>query len=245
MYSHCFICPTYGHYDYARAAVKSFLDNTPGGVALVVDDGHPEFHRFWDDEWSVIAHRFRNRRGLTRSWNFGLQWAREFKVPYAICGNDDILFTPEWYAGPVALLEDDSVGLVGPLSNAAGRVNARQNVWKHVRNYRTSDEPCQLAKIAARLRVRYQLTDHLKTRAVNGFLMVSSTKRWWEGRFDEQHVFNPARRFALTDNEWELQRRVRRRGWRNVISLRSFVFHYRSVTRGEEFKHGMWYRKVV
>src|ERR1017187_2426465 len=81
---HCFICPTYGQYDYARAAVKSFLQHTPGGVALVVDDGHPQFHKFWDDHWNVVAHRFRGRGGLTRSWNYGLKQARKMGAEYAI-----------------------------------------------------------------------------------------------------------------------------------------------------------------
>jgi len=53
-------------------------------------------------------------------------------------------------------------------------------------------------------------------------------------------VFDPAPRFALTQNEDELQARFQAAGWRSVVSLRSFIFHYRSVTRGEQSKHGRW-----
>lgn len=243
--NYLFICPTYGNYCYSRAAVESFLTHTPAGLALVVDDGHEKFHKFWDDEWNVIAHHFETQAGLTRSWNFGLHRAKEIGVKYAICGNDDILFTPEWYVGPEALLEDDSVAIVGALSNGPGTSNELQNVWDHVPNYIVSDQPEQINAVAASLQHRYSLRQHLKTHEVNGFFMLSRTSRWWDGRFDENHVFDPDPQFSLQASERELQNRFRRRGWRNVISLTTFIFHYRSVTRGDAFNQGMWCRRTA
>src|SRR5581483_4118575 len=97
---------------------------------------------------------------------------------------------------------------------------------------------------AADLRGRYRATEHVAVEAVNGFFMMARTARWWEGRFDREHVFDPAPHFALTGNEDELQRRFRAAGWRSVVSLCSFIFHYRSVTRGERSKHGLWFRRT-
>jgi GT2 family glycosyltransferase len=239
----CFICPTYGHYDYSRAAVESFLRHTPGGLALVIDDGHPEFRKFWEDDWNVVAHHFNDQGGLTRSWNFGLARARELNAEFAICGNNDILFTPGWQVGPTVLLQNEAVGLVGPLSNGPGLSNKEQNIWDHVPGYQRMDSPAALTEVAAHLSTRYQPSDYRVVPQVNGFFMFGRVSRWWEGRYDDGHVFDPAPRFALTGNEEELQKRFNRRGWQSVVSLRTFIFHYRSVTRGDRFCHGMWYRR--
>lgn len=243
MCRHCFICPTYGHYEYARAAVESFLEFTPGGAVVVVDDGYPEFHRFWELEWPVVAHHFQDQRGVTRSWNLGLVLAREIGAKYTICGNSDILFAPNWHTGPESLLEDSSVGLVGPLSNGPGLTNRLQNIWDHLPGYKPSDLAQAISRVAAELTCRYDIDDHLAADAVNGFFMVGRTARWWEGAYDNEHVFDPTPPFALVGSEHELQRRFRACGWRSVVSLRAFIFHYRSVTRGERFKRGMWYRR--
>lgn len=238
-----YVCPTYGKYDYARIAVASFLAHTPDAVVVVVDDGHPNFYKFWDDHRVVVAHAFKEQRGLTRSWNFGLQASRKIGAKYTICGNDDVVFTPGWWRGPTALLENDIIGLVGPLTNAPGLNSTEQNIWDHVENYTASDKPEAMAKAAEMLTNRYKVGDCMPTRIVNGFLMVSRTARWWEGRYDVEHVFNPNPRFALIQNEDEIQARFRARGWRSAVSLTSFVFHYRSVTRGDKHKHGMWFRR--
>jgi GT2 family glycosyltransferase len=243
MSTHCFICPTYGHYEYARAALASFFQHTTDGIALVIDDGHPKFRKFWDARWNVVAHHFPDRQGLTRSWNFGLIQARELCAQYTICGNSDILFTPGWSTGPTGLLDDDSVGVIGPLSNAPGLTNTLQNIWDHVPHYQSRDEAVHLAAIAAALALRYSTKAHLAVSAVNGFFMISRTTRWWDGCFDDHHVFNPAHRFALIHSEHELQKRLLARGWHSLVSLSTFIFHYRSVTRGEKFKQGLWHRR--
>ncbi|HVU39304.1 MAG TPA: hypothetical protein VHC95_13300 [Opitutales bacterium] len=240
---YCFICPTYGQYDYARLALESFFRHTERGLAVVIDDAHPKFHRFWDRRWNVAAHPFKTRGGVTRSWNHGLRLARKFGARYTICGNDDILFTPQWWQGPVLLANDPDVGLVGPLSNGPGLSNREQNIWDHVRGYKPSDRPAALAKVAAQLRRRYEKSDGVPVSAANGFFLFARTERWWEGRFDSRHVFNPAPPYAMVHSEHELQWRMMERGWKNVVSLRSFIFHYRSVTRGDQYKRGLWYRR--
>jgi GT2 family glycosyltransferase len=243
MYRHCFICPTYGAYSYARAALESFFRYTEKGLAVVVDDAHPGFFPFWDRRWHVVAHQFKERGGVTRSWNYGLSVARKLKATYAICGNSDILFSPGWEIGPTALLKRGSVGLVGPLSNGPGLTNVKQNIWDHLLDYQPSDDTKHISAVAERLASSFKPADCLPVWAVNGFFMIGRTKTWWEGRYDRGHVFNPAGRFAMVDSENELQRRLRACGRASVVSLRTFIFHYRSVTRGDKFKHGMWHRR--
>jgi hypothetical protein len=239
---HCFICPTYGHYDYAYAALESFFKYTDDGMAVVVDDAHPCFHTFWNHKWNIVSHHFSQPSGLTRSWNYGLVQARQAGAKYAICGNDDILFTPGWSAGPKALLDDETVGLVGPISNSPGLTNKKQNICDHIKKYKPSDRPEDLAVISSQLSSLYNPFDFIPVMAINGFFMIGRTARWWEGRYDLKHVFNPSQRFALVDSENEVQKRHRSYGWRSVVSPRTFIFHYRSVTRGEDYKQGMWYR---
>jgi len=240
MCTYCFICPTYGHYEYARAAVKSFFENTPNGVAIIVDDGHAEFHKFWDESWNVTAHHFKNSQGLTRSWNYGLAQARNMGAEYAICGNSDILFSPGWEVGPARLLADNSVALVGPLSNGPGLSNKQQNIWDHIAGYQPNDAKEDIMKVATELSQKYEATDCRVPRAINGFFMIGRTLRWWEGRFDDANIFHPHLRMG---DEHELQKRFGQRGWKCLVSLRSYIFHYRSVTRGDKFKHGMWFRR--
>lgn len=244
MYRHCFICPTYGHYDYARASLQSFFEHTAHGVAVVVDDGNPEFFKFWDKDWNVVAHQFPTRRGLTRSWNFGLTKARELSAKYTICGNDDVLFTPNWHLGPVALLESEVFSLVGPLSNAPGVTNNKQKISDYTSNYKLSDNQSDLRDVSEQLAGRFGVDAYFEVHAVNGFFMISQTAKWWAGRYDNNNVFNPARKFSLVGNEDELQRRFRAKRWRIAVSLRSFIFHYRSVTRGKAAALGMWHRRA-
>lgn len=241
----CFICPTYGQYDYARASLASFFRHTPKGIAIVVDDAHPKFHCFWDKSWNVVARPFKTRGGLTRSWNHGLSYGRKIGAHYTICGNDDILFTPGWWKGPATLLEDPSIGVVGPLSNGPGLSNNEQNIWDYLKGYKPADTSTALTKVARQLRRKFTDADCRLVPVVNGFFMMARTERWWEGSYDRRHVFNPAPAYKMVHSEHELQLRFIQQGWYNAVSLNSFIFHYRSVSRGEKFKRGMWYRRVT
>ena len=75
---------------------------------------------------------------------------------------------------------------------------------------------------------------------INGFFMLAKTTRWWEGKFNEQHVFDPSK--IMTGNEDELQRRWHKQQFRTGFVPSSFVFHYRAVSRGDRYKHKGWLR---
>jgi hypothetical protein len=48
----------------------------------------------------------------------------------------------------------------------------------------------------------------------------------------------------MTGNEDELQSRWRAKGMKFAAALGSFIFHYRSVSRGKKFAKGKWLRMV-
>jgi len=100
------------------------------------------------------------------------------------CSNDDVAVHAR--AGNAArwlCCRTTSVGVVGPLSNAPGWTNTRQNIWDHVPDYEVSDAPEQLATVAGQLRrAAVEPPTALAVEAVNGFFMIARTARWWEGR---------------------------------------------------------------
>jgi len=63
---------------------------------------------------------------------------------------------------------------------------------------------------------------------------VARTKTWFEGAFDSKHVFDPSH--PMTENELELQIRWGFAGRKTAVAASSFVFHYRSISRGDAYK---------
>ena len=59
--------------------------------------------------------------------------------------------------------------------------------------------------------------------------MLAKTNTWHANAFSAATVFNP--KYKLTGNEHELQDRWSARGMKIGFVTRSFVFHYRSVSR--------------
>lgn len=259
----CLILPTYGHLAYAEKAARSFLENTKGArpVICAVDDATPGLTNEDFAEWAANlgiqhAHRFEENDGLTRSWNYGLQWARANGMRYAVCGNSDLIFSPGWDVGIIEALKD--YDLVGPVTNAAGWGTETQRVENHLDvDYAPDDSWDSIAATAERLRLAGMpaqgLTGPLTSfvngvtitvpEYLNGFCLVAKTETWIAGGYDRDHVFDPANK--MTENEVELQTRwVVGQGGRRAVVPSSFVFHYRSVSRGDQYKCEGAYRAV-
>lgn len=257
-----FICPTYQathFHSYTVAALKSFFDTTPGGVAIVADDGSPDWVAAQKvyEQIPHAAHQdiqfihFNDQVGLTRSWNAGLALADDLKLDYAIAGNNDVIFTNRWYEGLLHALSN-GYALAGPLSNAPGiTANGKQEVQKYLSKFILTDDRVELDKMADELHEKH-LGKVIESQ-VNGFFQMASMDSWRKGMLDKHHYYRPLNTHTskgrrnptptLTLNEDELQGRWARKKMRSAIALGSFVFHYRAVTRGDKYKRGKWYRQ--
>lgn len=237
------VVPTYNHLDYGLAAARSLLAADPRTAVYVVDDASPE----WTDQTCadfqrlgpadrIYVNRFPANGGLTRSWNHGLSVAREMGFPYAVCGNSDILASPNCMSRMIAAL--DSFDLVGPVTNAPGRTCPDlQGVWSYFADEATDAEESR-RRVAEQLAV--QRHGHRLATKINGFFMLAKTETWWRGAFDADHVYDPKNH--LIGNEDELQDRWKAAGLKSGLALDAYVYHYRSVSRKTRLTRG-WARR--
>jgi glycosyltransferase involved in cell wall biosynthesis len=261
-----FICPVFDavNFDnYTRLALRSFFDTTPGGVAIVVDDGSKSWNGQYEaslyeieDDYpkhnNIYFHNFQDNGGLTRSWNKGLSIAQALELDYAIAGNNDIIFTHSWSSGMVHALAN-GYSMVGPLSNAPGiTANGKQEVNKYVTSYELTDNRDLIDQVAAGL--YHRNLGKIVESPINGFFQMAKMEAWRKGKFDKQHYYRPVNTYTskgrlnptplMTLNEDELQGRWTRKGMKSAIAISSFIFHYRAVSRGDNYKRGKWYRQT-
>lgn len=258
-----FICPTYKAREldaYTRISLASFFATTPSAVAIVVDDGSADWNREYEQSLEQLAAQYTNvsikfihfpkNGGLTRSWNAGLTLANSLKLDYAIAGNNDVIFTTNWYAGMLHAL-NNGYHLVGPLSNAPGiTAKGAQQIERYISNFKVTDDRDKLNSYAAEL-YNAQFGSVIE-RPINGFFQLASMDSWVKGKYDSIHFYRPVNPFTskgyvnttplMTLNEDELQKRWRDKHMKSAVVLSSFIFHYRAVTRGDRYRRGNWYR---
>lgn len=259
-----FICPVYNataFANYTQKALKSFFDTTPDGVAIVVNDGSAGWSDVYEqsllklaDSYPIVSLyilKFHIAGGLTRSWNAGLAKAAELNLDYAIAGNNDIIFSDGWHEGMTHALAN-GYSLVGPTSNAPGvTAKGKQNIELYAPNYQLTDDLIEVNKVAAQLQQLH--FNEVIERSVNGFFLMATVESWKNGKFDEHHFFRPKNKYTskekviseptMVGNEDELQGRWAKKGMKSGIVLSTFIFHYRSVSRGDKYKKGKWYRQ--
>jgi glycosyltransferase involved in cell wall biosynthesis len=261
-----FICPTWRASltaGYTEAALQTFFETTPEGVAIVVDDGSPDWveskmqerlQKIAPTEQSIHFYHFSNEYGLTRSWNKGLDIADSLGLEYVIAGNNDVLFPPNWHFGLTHALANGFT-MVGPLSNAPGiTAKGKQEVGRYVQDYKVTDDPAYLEEVAFNL-MTFNMGKVIES-PVNGFFQMCRLEGWRSNMIDlgeTKTYYNPLNTHTskghknltptMTLNEDEWQGRARGAGLRSGIVLSSFIFHYRAVSRGDKYKRGQWYRK--
>jgi len=222
-----------------------------------VDDCSPNLqpgeYQGWAREAGVdVSYEFGSPGGLTRSWNEGLTIAALNQADIAVVGNSDTIFTPGWDRGIIAAL--NQFHLVGPVTNAAGWGSSMQRVQTFIPGYTVSDDEERLGEASDQLLglapielmpTKFQFGKQGVTievpEFINGFTMAARMSTWQEHMFGD-YYFNPA--YPMTENEVELQLRWRWAGLRIGIAPSSFVFHYRSVSRGDQFLCEGAYRKA-
>lgn len=244
-----FILPLYNKFIYGRRAALSFFKYTHRpGLVIALDDASPYYPRQDWNAWRkdlpedrLVFKHFGKNAGLTRSWNEGLAIARSLGVDYAVCGNSDVLFTPNWEEGLIYQVSKNGYSLVGPVTNAPGVTNqGRQRVDNYFPDYDSQNySPEYLARVAEYCYRQYP-AEKVEPCNINGFFMLARTETWWTGSFNDTYVFDPAK--AMTGNEDELQRRWHVKGWKTGFVPSSFIYHHRAVSRGERYKHRGWTR---
>lgn len=220
------IIPTYGHFDYAKLAVESAAD-TPGACVIVVDD----CSRDWPGERIVrgwlppgvpyLCQRYDHNGGLSRSWNAGLRLARMAGLEYAVCGNSDLVLSRGWWEPLHEALQ--SHHFAGPVTNAPGHVNAQQ-VKRYIPDYTVDDTlidetGARCRRIDRRWTIRTEL---------NGFCFAGRVASFFA--VGDPEPFDP--NIPMSGNETEFFKRSADLSMSCAIVPQSFVFHYRSVSRG-------------
>jgi len=255
------VIPTYGAFDYAADACRSFLEFTPGATCFHLDDASPnwpmdgllpgELQGIGGRAGRFLSKHFSDNCGLTAVWNYGLQMAFDDVIEhdYVVVTNSDVVFTPGWFHGVRSAL-DAGCDLVGPVTNAPGTEEAQHARRFDPEFYQVSDASDYLAFLAERLR-RF---DHKPREGpINGFCMIARTETWRKHMYDAEHVFKPRNDVnskgqpnptpLMTLQEYELQARWRKAGLKIGYVPKSYVFHYRAVSRGDKNRRGDWYRK--
>jgi len=265
------VIPTYGHFDYAANAVKSVLANTKvlRPYVVVVDDASPELTKgvltgprerqpkAFQDLMSLLSEHsascfvnyFTLNGGLTRSWNYGLAMAELFGHDYACVTNSDVYFPEGWDIEIVKGLE--KYALVGPITNAPG-TELEQYVGKYSVTYDKEKVQTVERIQAVQTELHSYQAGRFKETDLNGFCLVAKTETWVKYSFDTNNVFRPRNDFnskgevnptpLMTLNEYELQQRWRQAGLKFAACLGSYVFHYRAVSRGDNYRRGDWAR---
>ncbi|MCR9200680.1 MAG: glycosyltransferase [Planctomycetaceae bacterium] len=231
------VIPTYNALDYALLTIETALQSTSKARVLVVDDASPD----WDTSFEaalfelgprVDFHRFPTNGGLTRSWNFGVAKGIQDGARYIAAGNADLRFPMGWWEPMKAVLEH-SGGLVGPLTNAPG-CEAHQDIRKWQRGYNEGHQQADVDETQRRLN-RWRLRNSIQRR-LSGFFVAGSAESFDRSRFSAEFVYDPSN--LMIGNEYQLQSLAEERGIRSYVALKSFVYHFRSVSRGLNDREG-------
>jgi GT2 family glycosyltransferase len=222
------IIPTFGHFEYAALAAESAA-RTEDVLIILMDDASPT----WPNDRVVsgwipsgvpfVIQRYSGNGGLSRSWNAGLRIARQAGCEFAVCTNSDVVFSRGWWEPLQSALDRND--FVGPMTNAPGH-QRQQDVARFLPSYQVSDDPDDIDE-TARLLDDISMSPQ-QVPFLNGFCIAGRTESFF--RLDAQQPFS--RNYPLEGNEDDFFCRSRSRDLTGAVVPQSFVFHYRSVSRG-------------
>lgn len=244
-----YVMPVKGHVEYARAAIESLVAGSDGAIltVYVVEDGKtpsPDWLPQVGYPHSVDYVALGDDLGPTAAWNHGLSRAI-VRNDFVVMGNDDVLAPKGWWKDLFYACDTRVLDFVGPLSNSPGTTNGQQHVTHYLPDYTLQDDVGAIDQVQGRL----QADHHHKFRvgAANGFFIAALSKRWRAVAYDaERGQIFPAEIHRMpsgrvnptplvTGQEDWLHQHARMLDFRMGISPGTFVFHYRSVTRGTRY----------
>jgi glycosyltransferase involved in cell wall biosynthesis len=260
------IMPVYGAFDYARRALASFFKYTSGErrAVVVIDGGDEDLafsHADAARDMQIIQHVA--NRGMIAALNTGFRFLREPFAPgrglfahprntgedfTIVMANSDVLFPVGWQLGICHAL--DSHALVGPLTNAPG-TERNQQVSKYMEEYFLEDDEDYLNRVSGYLLAMFD--GKVEENPLNGFFLAARYSTLRDNMFNDE-LFRPRNEVNSKGqpnpdplnclHEYEFQARLATKGLKTGIALSSFIFHYRSVSRGARHAKGqMWLRR--
>jgi GT2 family glycosyltransferase/glycosyltransferase involved in cell wall biosynthesis len=220
------IVVTFNNLKYTRLCLESVLKNTtlPDFEVIVIDNASDDGTREYLDSLAAADGRLRivrnaTNRGFAAANNQGLKLATG-KILLLL--NNDVIVPRGWLRGMLRVLEDESVGLVGPVANSVGN-QARIAV-----DYISLDEIDDFAvdHMAANIGVRFDI-------AVLAMYCIAMRREVWEqvGDLDEQFGIG-----LFEDDDYS--NRARKAGYGVVCTPESFVHHFGQTSFKKLVKSG-------
>ena len=227
------VLTTAGRLHFLRDAITTLRD--PLDV-LVVDDATPEkvgIGAFCQQHELNFITKDRPR-GLTHSWNLAYRFFRDGQYDACILSNDDVRFPKGFSHG--LLKGTRKFTVVCPISNLPTRNPKmfRQQWLRHYTSVKATGRGSNRDAIQKMLEKRFAKRPYKHINGVNGFCFAFGRGVSKFGVSDDV-LFNG---HLNTKNEILLCRRVRSRGGVAVLSMRSYVFHWKRGTYNElNLKH--------
>ncbi len=223
------VLTTAGILHFLRDAVATMED--PLDI-LVVDDGSPPsvgIVDFCAEKKLPIAIK-KHPLGLTNSWNIGYDYMMKHEYDYCIISNDDVRFAKGFSKGLFQGMEEYAV--VCPVSNLPTKNDQRfRPQWaKRYCGLPMNSRKKNRNLIQKALSQKYATNSLQRVTTFNGFCFAFSRaiKKYM---YSGAHLFNPG--LINTKNEFELARRIKRRGGKVAVCKIAYVFHWKNGTFGE------------
>ncbi|MBO8130497.1 MAG: glycosyltransferase [Candidatus Marinimicrobia bacterium] len=210
---------TFNGIEYTKMFFKYLLKNTSGSYEVIVvdngsSDGTREYLDYLSNNYSHVKVILNNTNvGFSKGANQGLSFANG---KYLMVINNDVLVPPEWLEKMIKPFEiDESIGLVGPLTNWISGLQMVENV-----QYENPEDFEEYAMRISEAR-KYKYTPR---RRIAGFAMMINRRLYDAiGGFDENFVGG-----NYEDDDYCL--RASKAGFKIVVAENVFMHHYGSAT---------------
>jgi GT2 family glycosyltransferase len=231
------IVPVFNALEYTKRCLGSVLQNHDGLHIrlIIVNDGSDQATTSWlrafeENTAGVEVIENQVNLGYTKAVNVGMVASQG---DFLVILNSDTVVTPGWLRNLLrCMLSDASIGLVGPLSNAAS--------WQSVPKAKNSDGSLcanQLPKtvspdMLALLIAAESNRDYPRVRFLNGFCLMMSRSVLDEVGLLDESAFP---RGYGEENDFCL--RAFAQGFELAVADDSFVYHAKSKSFGHEHRH--------
>ncbi len=209
---------------------------------IIVDDGSAQPTRDYLVEFTGrVKHSFllrnENARGYTRAANLGMQ---NSKSKFLVLLNSDTIVGPDWLDGLYSvMMQDEKIGVVGPLSNTA----SWQSIPKLTENGDWAMNPLpdgMSVDDMSYLTKKYAPKLELYVPLLNGFcLMIRRDVIDQIGYFNED-VFGDG-----YGEEDDFNLRAQKAGWKLAIADDVYIYHAQSKSYSTERRHQLAQRAGI